>query len=360
MSRAFLLGLIISLGVVSGCGDDSTPPGPDTSLYVDRGNPTATLTGFSWDPEAFFFNLAMCGGETCPVPPMVADGIPLLTFASVVGSSVMVLDPTADPTAPPAGVGQPTAEDGLWRVTGVPQRTEVPFFVATGLDPTHTGTLLDLPPEFPLWPVQVPKPKVSYLPTMTLRPIFTTASLCAWQEAAHISDNGILEAVAKYRSAHGTPTAVMDLIDPTKTGGVTIFWLFAPALTIPSIMVPAFDTTLEASAGTKYHINWAPPGTLPVEIQSERGFFVDDSVDRSGIGVIVVMLPADFHDPEVLYQVVDPINDPEHGRPYQMFPLPAPPIPGMISYSSLQLMPAGPLPDPSEIADLTPKFFCAF
>ncbi len=351
MNRASLFALVAGSLLGSGCLPEApTPPGSPDSLFVEPVTPTSIVAGYAWDPEAFFMNVKACGGPACPIPPMLADGVPLFATAVVQGASVMAIDPVA---GAPTGAPQQSGPDGLWRIEGVPGRKEVPYFIVT----TGEGKLGELPPDFPAPPLP-PVPPARYLPTMTARPIFTTSAGCYFQEAAHASDNGVLEAVAKYRTAHGQSTAVMELLEPSKFAAVSVFWLYEPAL-LPSLITPAANTTLEVSAGTKYDIDWAEPGSLPAAEQSTRGFYVKEGVGSSPIGVTVVVVPAGATTPPaVTYIPVDTVTNPDIGRPYQFFPLELPAVGGQISVASLQLFSG--LPPPEDVSGAPPPFLCLF
>lgn len=356
MNRASLIALVTGSLLGSGCGPEPLPPPtPTDSIFVDPvASPTSTISGYAWDPEAFFMNVQACGGAACPIPPMMVEEIPLFATAVVQGATVMAIDPLAGAPAVSPKQSSPT---GIWSLEGVPSRKEAPYFIVSG----GTGTLGQLPPGFPAPPLP-PVPPATYLPTMTVRPIFATSGACYFQEAAHASDKGVLEAVAKYRTANGQPTTVTQLIDPARFASVSVFWLYAPAL-LPSLMSPANGTTLEVSAGSKYHIDWAPPGSLAVDAQqSTRGFYVKKASASSPIGVTVVVVPVGAP-PMVTYAPVDTVNAPAMGRPWQFPPLPLPTVGGQISVASLQMQPSGPPPvDDSglPVVFTVPAFLCLF
>ena len=81
---------------------------------------------------------------------------------------------------------------GEWLLTDVPSRDGAPFLpVALG-----TGAL----PTEQIGPPLPPTPPSEYVPTLTVRPIVTRNPTCAGMDVAHVSKNGVLEAVAKYLS----------------------------------------------------------------------------------------------------------------------------------------------------------------
>ena len=236
MNHSSRIGLIVSLGAVLGSGCGPAPTSSPASLpqpeYVDSTR-TGSISGFAWDPEAFVMSMQTCfaipkppqNGTTayCFFPPLVTPGIPYYALSAVSGSTVLMLDPTDPPsaTSPPKYVAPPTTATGLWNIKGLPTRDQVPFFVTTvgagslpsSLSPADTAGL-------PLVPA------APYLSTVDVRPFFTgNGANCPFGEAMHISDRGVLEAVARYRQAKGQPTAVADFLNPAKFATVSVFFL---------------------------------------------------------------------------------------------------------------------------------------
>jgi hypothetical protein len=370
-SRAvpLLMGLL-----VSGCSLEQPPttPEPETPLYVEGTGKTTSLTGFAWDPEAFWFSVATCGGEACPIPPLLAVGIPHYERALIGGASVSVFDPMQG--APAASATGPTAVDGSWFVSGVPSRGEVPYFTfgvdgsipLEGPDGFGGGFL----PPIPATP--------GYLPTLALQPIFTDRSTaCFFQQSPQLGSTGILEAVAKYRSAHGKPTTVEDFLDPSKIGGTVVWWSYMPGN--PVMRIPAFGAGLEvghpelpAPDGTQVlAIGWAPPdaaeGDLPPGVtkalQSKRGFYVAGesestengvAVPATDLGLAVVVLPPPAGEEPYTVSLTVPHPDLQFG------PIFTPVPPGIISFVGTQIFPkAGPTDEgPPPDADVTPAWLC--
>ncbi|WP_309895705.1 hypothetical protein [Archangium sp.] len=365
MNRSTCIGLITFLGTVLGTGcslEQPTPPPPGDSVFVDA-VPTSTLAGYTHDPEVYYLLSTGCPFPDCP-PPILGEGLPYFEMSKIQGATVLVFDPTTG--APAAFAKEPSSPTGFWNVTGVPARpVGAPFFVAA----TGSGSLVDPPPMGPppggpppgLLPDGPPPgdgpppiPAANYQPTVTLRPVQTSSSACYTLEALHVGDNGVLEAVAKYRTSKGLPTAVADLTNPGKFAGVSVFWLNEPGF--PGWRFRAPNTTVEASAGITYNIGWAPPGAGPAALKSTRGFFVSET-RGSPTGAAVVVIPAGPDaPPAVTYFVVDTITDAAAGRPYGYFPLQLPTVPGQVLAASLTLSPAptegGGGPPPPDLAFL--------
>ena len=238
----------------------------------------------------------------------------------------------------------PTGADGSWHVSGVTSRGEVPYF-AFSVD----GTIA--PDEFGFFLPPIP-PTPGYLPTLALQPIFTDRSTaCFFQQSPQLGSTGILEATAKYLSAHGKPTQVADFLDPTKVGGVVVWWSYSPGP--PMMRLPAFGSGLEVGgelapvpAGTRVlALVWAPPGEGPPDLQSARGFFVTEEGTASatsvtgpgsGIGLSVVVFPpsATGEPAFTSFKVVDP--------GLQFGPIFTPVPPGIISFVGTQIFPPAP------------------
>lgn len=337
-NAALLGGLLLGVG----CSSDSTAPAESTFYpvpqFVDTKPKTSRLSGFSWDPEAFFMNVAFCG-MSCPIPPFLLDNSPLYLRAALQGATIAPIDPT---NGNPAATPVPTDDSGLWTIPSVASRDNPPYFLAA----LPTGSLTTAPIGPPLPAI----PAGGYVPTVTLRPVVVRNSVCAVQEAAGLSTVGILEAVAKYLTVSGRTTSVQDLVNPAKYANVVVFWLYHPGS--PLLRVPADGTTVEASAGEVLHIDWAPPGTPPANLRSTRGYIVSEPATTSPLGVSVVLLPAGSNVPPVVtYSFVDPTVDVSQSRPWFFPPIQAPPTPGVVNFAGTQLWradepngPAGPPP----------------
>ncbi len=368
-SRA--LPLLMGLGLLAtGCSLEQPPttPEPSTPLYVDGAGKMTSLSGFSWDPEAFFFSLVTCGGPACPIPPLLGVGIPHYERSLIRGASVSIFDPM---TGTPAGnASGPTADDGSWQVPRVASRGEVPYF-AFGVDGS-------LPPEGPdgfgggfLPPIPATP---GYLPTLTLQPIFTDRSTaCFFQQSPQLGSTGILEATAKYLTATGKPTQVSDFLDPSKVGGVVVWWSFSPGP--PFMRMPALQSSLEVGgeglpADTKVlSVLWAPPGGGPPDLQSARGFFVAEEGTRvdgvvkgpaSFFGISVAVFPPSSTGAPHFATFQAARADGPEGPPLAFGPVGTPVPSGVISFVGTQIFPLAdpsqPGPPPDE--DPTPNWLC--
>jgi hypothetical protein len=344
MNRASRCGAFLgALLLGASCGPDLQQPPESESYpvpeYVSPGDVTSLVSGFSWDPEAFFMNLAFCGGPACPIPPFLLDESPLYQRSAVRNATIAAFDPKV---GAPAVAPVRTDGLGMWTIPAVPSRTDVPYFITA----LPTG---ELPTEV-IGPPLPPVPQGGYVPTVTLRPVVTHNSVCAVQEAANLSTVGILDAVARYLTSKGTPTSVADFVNPAKFSNVVVFWLYQPGS--PLLRVPADGTTIEASAGQVLHLEWAPPGVPPAELRSARGFMVAEGSLVSPLGLSVVLLRAGAGVPPVVtYSVRDPSSNEALSRPWFFPPIVAPPTPGVVNFAGNQLWradqpngPAGPTP----------------
>jgi hypothetical protein len=317
-----------------GC-DDEVIVNSDSAVFSDAGLATATVTGYAWDPEIFWYVLATCAppGQMCNLPPLILPNTPIYSQAAVSGAAVGLFDPlqpTQTMPLPFASAGL-SGFDGGWVVTGVPLRSNPPFFAVAAVPPGGMG-------------VDGGVPGTNYLPTFNMKPIGTAkTTLCLSQPAGLVGDSGVLEAVAKYRTIHGNPTEVKDLLDPTKTAGVAVWWLWIPGAA--SLKVPAFGASVKADIGDTYTLSWLPPG-IPAfaALQSARGFFVNNDfmgmAPGAAPGVSVVVLPpltSGGAPPTVTFTAGDPVMDEKSGRPYRFTALPPSQIPpGLISLGELQ------------------------
>jgi len=178
---------------------------------------------------------------------------------------------------------------------------------------------------------------------MDLKPIATRFNYCMGQPAALLGDTGILEAVAKHLTLTGTDTTVTDLSSPARFGGVVVWWMLQPSGA--GVHVPAFGTSIEANVGQVLNVNWAPPGALPPDVQSERGFFVDAEAPVSGMGIVVTLLPAKAGPPApVQFTAIDPVTDAEQGRPWAFPPLGPITVGPGISFGELPAIAGGSAP----------------
>jgi len=352
MNRAGSALLTLGLALAMGCdmGPQPPEPPPDSDVLVDLApeDRVSLVSGFAWDPEAFFYHSQTCamwigGGGPCPIPSLINLGIPQFNGSTLGGAQVMLFDPLAGSPLPRApAVGD---NGGVWKMSGIPARSDVPFFPFTVGAPTLGEASAPPPPGNPPLPPFPPPPTGAYLPTFTMRPVATNYGACHFVEAAQLSNSGVVEAVAKKLTAEGRTMSPEDLITPGKAGGLTVFWLFSPEGE-PLGRTPASNVTLEASSGRVFNLDWkSPMGPLTDAeraLLSRRGFLVT-SASTSPIGLVAV-----FHEPmppgppgppnNVTYQLVDPSPvNPAQGRPFQYMPVRAPAVPGAVAYGSINV-----------------------
>jgi hypothetical protein len=298
---------------LSGCaGQDVEPPDSlgNEAPFTELPGRKTTVSGVVYDPEAFFFSLAMFppdpedpDGLNAP-PPALFEGIPFLTMSVAVGASVSLVEGTSSE----GPVSQaPTTPTGHWQVQGVPSREGTPYFaraVPPAQGPVLTGGV-DIYPSPPFETV----PEGQYFPTTALRPIVASPALCQGQVATLVGETGALGALAQLLSAQGTPTTPADLADPAKTGGVILVWAFAPSFALDLFNIPSGGIVLEASRGTVYGIDWAPPGVVP-EGQSAMGYLAAPE-PTSTLGYFAVVLPPGSTAPVTLSFQDTVVSDPD-------------------------------------------------
>jgi hypothetical protein len=369
MYRAPLFGTLLgSLLLSAACSNDLGAPQADRYprpgvLAAPTEEPSSYVTGFAIDPEAFLMNLVACG-PTCPIPPLLLDVSPLYLSSMVRTAPVTLLDPAAGAPVAPPGL---SSDEGTWALPKVKSATATYLPLSVGGDSAKLAT--NVPSPVPL--ANIP-PAGRYLSTVTLRPVAPAYPQCIAVEAVHTSDNGVLEAVAKYLTiVEKQNTTVADLINPARYSGVNVFWLSMPGfafLRVPTtppettppppnpLAVP--NTTVKIAQGPAsrvFNIQFAPKNDprLPPEVhalQSARGFFVAPGLESSNVGVVVILhatSTAPFT--PVLYQVEDKVTNAAMFRPYKFAPVGAPVIPGLVTAASLQLAysdagPPGALP----------------
>jgi hypothetical protein len=333
-------GALIGLVAFASCQDGKASQS-DGAVFDYDGGIGATVQGYTWDPEAFFYGLATCppDPEHCPYPPITIPKSPLFPRTIVTGAAVGLFDP-AQPMRMmplPFAAAATTGDDGSWQVARVPTRPGPPFFAVAAVG--DGGGLVPA-----MVPMLAPIPPAHYFPTFTLKPIVTGATtLCLDQATGLIGDSGILEAVARYLKSAGKKVSAADFIDPGKYGGVAVWWLYQAGP--PVLRVPAFGAYVKADQGQSFSIYWMPPGAGPAAvsaIQSARGFFVN-MAGASGpgldIAVTVVLLPPVNGPPAMVgFVPTDPVSDSTQGRPFTFPSLPpAMPIaPGIVSWGELQ------------------------
>ncbi|RKG65754.1 hypothetical protein D7V80_22205 [Corallococcus sp. CA054B] len=360
MQRALFFGSLLGAALLNaGCQESSNNPAASTftprPTYENREPEglTSRVTGFTVDPEAYFFNLAGCAPtpEQCQLPPLYAEFSPLLQRAVVENAAITLLDSATGQVLAESGVVAPSDANGVWTLDKVPTRRGAPFFVLSQVSPEMPGmpaipsgklannAVMPLPP--PMLTLQS-VPEGDYVTTLTVRPVVPAHSACVGLEALQMSDKGILEAVAKYLSFEGTSTTVADLLNPGRFGGVTVFWLYRPGF--PVFRVPAANTTVEASAGRVLNIEWAPPGVLPEPLnllQSARGFFIPPGppAPYSSLGLVAVVHPPSPPGPPpvVHFEAKDSTTSDPEGRPWVLQPLDLPVAPRTVTFAGLQM-----------------------
>jgi hypothetical protein len=337
MLRAIRYGTIIGALLLSAACDNSSEA-PGESSFIPRPNyvsvqsaaasMTTKVTGFVYDPEAFFLSIATC--QNCPFPPLLLDNSPLFLRSVVVGTTATIVDPA---TGKPAQVQTATTDGtGTYTIKGLPTREDDQPYLPFA--PGGQGSLIPIP--FP----PVPIPPANYLPTLSLHPLYSASGGCYGFETFAMGDNGILEAVAKYLTlVENNPTTVADFINPAKYQSVVVFWHMFPGFVY--LRAPADGLTVEASAGRVINVIWAPPGALPPQLdplRSTRNFVVIPGAPTSALGISVALLPASSSPPAtVTYQMKDGTTDANLLRPWRLPPLKVTPSPGVISYVGAQV-----------------------
>ncbi|MDQ3265837.1 MAG: hypothetical protein M3Y59_19645 [Myxococcota bacterium] len=332
MNNALRRTLLSCLALLCGCEFDLGGPGP-TPEPVREVPDVVSVNGVTFDPEYYLLSFLQCGDPDCP-PPLLLEGIPHVEGAKVWSAEVSAIEPGAEGLG--VSMPAPTGFDGIFTITGIPQPADLRLYlhayVPDGASPPSEGE--PFPKEW--HPGMAPLPAYAYLPTTTVKPIFTEARSCFNQRAVMIGDAGALEAVALYLTLIGTPTTVSDLLDSSKTGGVLVWWNQVPGDVV--LRVPGFGTMTEVDVGDTYLISWAPPGLGP-PFQSQLGLFVDDTNDpANSFGLTVTVLPPTLDAyTEVNVTPFDPVDDPSEGRPWPFLPLdPIRVRPGEVSYGEHQ------------------------
>jgi hypothetical protein len=372
MHRHILIGTFLGVSLLSaGCSDESTAPEKNTYprpkvATVEPEEPSSYVTGFAHDPEAFFLNLVACGGPACPFPPFLLDASPVYLSSVLRNAPITLLDPAINQ---PAVMPALSNVEGTWTLPTVKNRVD-PYLPLAAAEGAQLAT--GVPSPVPMADI----PPATYLPTVTLRPVSPLASQCIGIEAIHTSDNGVLEAVAKYLTfVEGVPTTVADFLTPTRYSGVNVFWLYIPGFpflrapttpppspTPPPNPLAVPNTTVNIAVGLPssriFNIQWAPKEMLPPEVQalqSARGFFVLPGLESSNVGIVVALHDANTPPGSlVVYQVEDKVTDEETFRPWKTFPIPAPVAPGAVVAASLQLS----FNDAPDAVGPLPPYFC--
>ncbi|MFL5355006.1 hypothetical protein [Archangium sp.] len=324
---------------LSGCMTEEPPTPVDTNLYTDMPR-VSTVNGYVIDPEAFFALSAQWPVDPedpeGPPPPMLFNGMPYFELSSVSGANVYLASGTHQTER------SATNERGVWQVFNVPTTETDAYLMHT--EPLASGVHLGAGVPFPS-PVELPESH--YVATTTLRPIVPSVPLCQYQVATLVSDTGALAALANARTSAGTPTTVDDLLNPGKTGGVVLAWVYAPSFLADWFQFPADSIAAEPSMGQLYSLDWAPPGVGGPD-QSPMGYIASEG-GVSPLGYYAVVLPPGASG-ELTVQFAD--TTPEGGepgpfgpRPYFIPPLSAPIQPG-VSMARVFSFPGGDEEEP--------------
>ncbi len=331
MSTTSLLRLAVAAALATATlGCPGPPPVPiprDTPEFVDAGTNTTVISGLTYDPEALWYTYNACGPACADLPFGLAE-TPLLARALVQNSNVKILTNGVE-----VGAGS-TGPMGSFDIVGVPTSlTSSSFMRASGGTP-----VMYFGPPLPA------APPTTYVTTNVYRPMVTSrTSSCVLQYATAIGENGILDALARYRTSKGMTTTVANLLDKTKFAGVVIWWVYAPGPLF--FLRPAPGATIQATAGTVYHLDWEMPGGGAGPLVSPRGFVVVDG-PSSPIGLVAVVLPATATAQQT-FTAVDTVTDEMMGRPWQLEPIKPPVVPGQVTFGAVHFLPPFPVnPNP--------------
>lgn len=344
MKTATLSTALAAAMLVSACAEPTVPPYKNPA-FLPEDKPTTYLSGTSYDPEALFYSFVTC--ETCGGPLLFEFDVNYQRSV-IVGDTVAVRD--GDGVTEITKAAEKSSDYGTWTTPPFASRERV-FVSSDG-----TGTLGMGPPPDMLPPMTPPIPASTYVPTVTLRPVPAKLGACFAQEAVSLSrTGGILDALAKYMSAGGPATTVDDLLNPAKTGGVVILWMYQPS-EIPLVRGPADGIKVETDKGMDapvFFIEFAPSkDLLPPEAQPfwvPRGFVGFPGVEvtqRAGIAAIVLP-PASGATTNVTIKLTDTVKDPMMARPWEPVEMTVPVAPGVASFIPQVLkLPAeaGPFP----------------
>ncbi len=350
--RAFAVTSSLALAFSGGCSSSDGPPTPGANdHYTDLPEAKTTVSGIAFDPEAFFFsvtNFPVMDPDAPPPPPFLFENIPHVYRSAAVGARVSVLH--AGGVLDSSG---PVAPNGVWQVLGVPSGTETMYKLR--VEPPQEGLVMGAPEMFPSPPFE-PVPEATYFPTSTLRPFTAGPSSCLVQVAGVVGDAGALAAVATLRTEMGIPTTPADLVNPMRTGGVALIWVYTPSEAFDLFNIPADSIAAETSAGSLYAIEWAPPGLFPG--QSPLGYFATPEA-TSSLGYFAVVFPPGMTEPVTVSFVDEGTSPPEEESPFQIRPWNIPsftltPEPG-VGFARLHAIPSVMPPfDPDEEQEPAP------
>lgn len=306
----------------SGCTFEGPIQHPDGgSIYFNEGDhPNAQINGLSYDFETFIYNYNEWPPEGNPSPDLTPDS-PFLHRAAIKGAMPSIIDLLGK--NPEVKADKATGDDGLWRsAAGVPERPDLPYFTKAVVDP-KTGVASTGEGGYTGAQYPTVLTGLNYLPTITHHKMFVNRPTCYYQLALMWSDAGALEAVAKYKTSHGTPTTVQDLLDPSKYGAVAVLF-FGPEVFYEFSITPNFNVDVKVSDpdAELIPINWDFPAGSPIGTPSTNpdlsrlGFEVSDKAE---LGYFVLLLPAGHTGPITLNatDIEDPNTSPLPGHPYQ-------------------------------------------
>ncbi|REG34369.1 hypothetical protein ATI61_103262 [Archangium gephyra] len=362
---AMRISTVISSALLSvslaGCMDTQPPAPTPVDPYTDMPR-VSSVSGYVVDPETFFVMLAGWPVDPDdpegPPPPMLTNGIPYFEFSAATGADVSLVSEAGQTAITTSN------ERGVFQVFGVPTSNSTAYFMKA--EPSASGVQRGVTVPYPS-PVEVPL--APYVTTTTLRPIVPGVPLCQYQVATMVSEAGALSALAKARTADGTPTTVADLLNPSKTGGVVLTWVYSPSFLADFFQAPADNIQVEPSAGTLYVLDWAPPGVAG-PMQSPMGYLAHRAVDdvstpederMSALGYYAIVLPPGGTGGGPLeVNFID--TTPEGGPPGDFGPRPyfIPPVvadiqPGGVSFARVFSFPGGEEEPPPEETDDEPR-----
>jgi hypothetical protein len=349
----------VLLATATGCSLGPTEPlEPEpASPYTELPAATSTVSGIVYDPEAFFYEMALWPqGPGGSPPPALFDGVPYLVFSSMEAKMELV---SADASAV-AGSGG-SLPMGSWQVSGLPTSNTAQYHMRAS--PPPAGVVLGGAAPYPS-PAPLPG-GMTYYPTTTLRSIAPHNTLCQMQVATLVGSGGALGAVANTLSFMGQPTTAADLLNPTRTGGVLLFWVYAPSFAFDLFVIPSGGIKVEPASiptgAQLFAIDWAPP-FVNIPGQSTLGYMANPQPNAvSMLGYYALVLPPGETQSQVGLTLTDTVtsspNDPPN--PFPPRPWGVPSIkkvvrPGEVSFSRLHAYSTLPPPPPDPNAEPVP------
>ncbi|QRK08651.1 hypothetical protein JQX13_00195 [Archangium violaceum] len=357
MRVSSVISRVLLAAALTGCSTETPSPPASTPAYSELPPRKTTVSGIIFDPEAFYFSLKTFPSfpDSPPPPGMLIIGIPHLTRSVPVGARVSVVD--GDTVADSSEVVTPAV---AWQVPGVPTDDTIEYALRAEPHPEAGGISIGAPEDFPA-PFFEPVPPSTYHPTTSLSPLRTLGPSCVSQVAMMVGEAGALSAVASYRTSHGTPTTVADLLNPAKVAGVALVWVISPSPFMDFFHEPLGDVEMvkESGQGTVYALDWQLPGS--VAGQSPMGYYVS-SASISPIGYYAIVFPPGATEPvslgftDTVTELPPPPDVPpsENGlRPYPLAPAFVPVRPG-VSILRTFAFPSLSYPPPSEDEEYVP------